>query len=557
LYSYSDVMTDTGKLPIYGILTIQLNALWISEINERLSDLKSMFRTSRIFRDELEICGDTFLTTESFGLFPSSSKKIGEEDRMLAWYNSVCQLLGLLESILTQLKVTPRYQSESNSSTSFLKAGTSTQFKGWLQNEIEEAGYDTDSCPQSSLCMEQFESTLSQYIQDFSLTTARLYGRDELTIVRKGPKHRTKEPYHYLNEALLEKIIPILLKVRPLLDKTDDSADFDSDFDSGKIGTVTLADIFQSHLVGSDWLKDHLGDIEIRLPYYLFNPTSAMTLPDWLPNIEGLYSLIIVIMMRYPTSLAKHVLGKFAEFGKKNSDNSNFIAEMRPVLEECTISTFCAETLNLSVSPSNLAVLDSIETMRKVFRELLQTYITKVLLPEKDWLGNDKFDRSQFLSRVNSMGIVAYNSKQYETGTIGSFLKYELYRLKTMCKKMQISSTPFLCYNFSHVIVDLLSVITTWFENRLINQFHQKLKDFLQVTDNMSQVDTNKIRQNILESLMITLRTNTNLFIDKEAHKVFRVYVSGNKKIRHIGNVIRKMVLEGQRGHQGAPQKLM
>ena len=544
--SLSCASTDE-KLPIYDILNVQLNALWVSEINERLSDLTAMFRTSRMFQTELEVRGDSLLT-----VFPTSSTKIGEESRMLAWYNSVCQLLGLLETILTQLRVTPRYQNESNSNPSLLKAGTSKLFKGWLQGEINKAEEDADSYPECSLCPEQFESTLSRFIQDFSVTTARLYGGKQAgrKTVRKGSKPRVKEPYHYLNETLLGRIIPILLKVRPLLDKNGDLYSALKEFSKdGDISTVTLADVFQNHLVDSDWLKDHLADIEIRLPYHGREsddvPSEPMTLPDWLPDLDSLYSLIIVIMMRYPASLAKHVLRKFGDFAKKNSDNSNFIAEMRPVLEECSISTFCAETLNLStVSPGHRAVLDSVETMRKVFRELLKTYITKVLMPEKDWLGNDKFDRSQFLSRINSMGIFSDNARQYEAGTIGSLLKHELNRLKTLCKRMQISSTPFLCYNFSNVVMDLLSAIITWFENRFVKQFHPKLNDFLQITNTDDLTDPTKISTNLfrrqlsfqdrhdmdlfrdekqkelLKYMMITLRTNKNLFIDEEAQKV-------------------------------------
>ena len=67
--------------------------------------------------------------------------------------------------------------------------------------------------------------------------------------------------------------------------------------------------------------------------------------PDWLPDLRGLYSFLLIIILRYPMSLARHVLQKFHDFAQGPSDHSNFITEIRPVLEECAVSMFCAEVL--------------------------------------------------------------------------------------------------------------------------------------------------------------------------------------------------------------------
>ena len=555
----SEYPDDGPKLAIYDILNIQLNALWVNQINEAIADLTATFPNSTAFRTEIHIMGDSEITQ----LIPGPSlPRSGEEFKMLAWYNSVVQLLGLLESILTQLRKVTRYQIESNDQQSLIVAGTSLLFKEWLRDEINAAEESADSNPECSLCPEPFDSILSEYIKEFSVTTARLFDSHDNTQIRrnsrKGSKNRiqrVKEPYHLLNQTMLRRIIPILLKVRPLLDKSlvrnndlyaalRERSNYD-----GPIVTVTLAEVFQNHLIDSDWLKDHLAEIEIRFAHNYIkldddDQPDPISLPDWLPDLGGLYSLMVVIMLRYPTSLAKHVLKKFKEFAKSPSDHSNFIAEMRPVLEECAISIFCAETLNLgSISSGQFSVLDSIETARKEFRLLLKTYINGVIIPRPEYLSSDHFDRSEFLQRINSLDILSEDARDFEAASIGSLLKHELNRLKALCKRMHISSTPFLCYNFSNVVKYLLDAISTWFDRRIIKDQHKLLDEFLNITttDDLAnpvsqvhllrrqlsfkdQYDMENYRderqKELLGKMMIGLRTNKSLFIDEEAQKV-------------------------------------
>ena len=142
---------------------------------------------------------------------------------------------------------------------------------------------------------------------------------------------------------------------------------------------------------------------------------------------------------------------------------------MRPVLEECAITVFCVEVLALQDNKSNDYIFDAIEDTRDHFRSLLKTYINGVIIPHQQFLISDQFDRSEFLHRINSLDILCE-----EASSIGSILKLELNRLKSLCKKMHISSKPFLCYNFSNVVKHLLDAIKYWFDKeRFINlRFH-------------------------------------------------------------------------------------
>ena len=77
--------------------------------------------------------------------------------------------------------------------------------------------------------------------------------------------------------------------------------------------TVNLGEIFQNQLLDSDWLKNKLSEIEVRFAPNIPKEDEGekVILPQWLPDLKGIYSLMVIIMLRYPTSLAKHVFRKF------------------------------------------------------------------------------------------------------------------------------------------------------------------------------------------------------------------------------------------------------
>ena len=54
---------------------------------------------------------------------------IQDESKMSAWYNAVTEILGTLEGILRQLKLTERYQIDNIAQDSKMAAGTSLMFK--------------------------------------------------------------------------------------------------------------------------------------------------------------------------------------------------------------------------------------------------------------------------------------------------------------------------------------------------------------------------------------------------------------------------------------------
>ena len=111
---------------------------------------------------------------------------------------------------------------------------------------------------------------------------------------------------------------------------------------------------------------------------------------------------------------------------------------------------------------------------------------------------------------------------------------------------MHISAKPFLCYNFSRVVCDLLEAISRWFDKRILDHQQTILDQFLLITTTedlgnpvvLGNIDVRYQRQlsfenreqmekyrddkqkELLGKMMIELRTNKGYFIDEEAQKV-------------------------------------
>ena len=70
-------------------------------------------------------------------------------------------------------------------------------------------------------------------------------------------------------------------------------------------------------------------------------------LPYYCPKLDILYEFILLVLLDIPLGLAHHVKDKFSRVHKQrghlDSDHTNFIAEIRPVLEEFKISLFVSK----------------------------------------------------------------------------------------------------------------------------------------------------------------------------------------------------------------------
>ena len=118
----SDYEFPEEDLIVYEIHRICLNALWVNQIFLKIGELLKNFPTSAHFVQLLKERNDKVMLKMFCGSEDSfcSDKSRSEETKMVVWYNHVSELLGLLESILTQLKLVPRYQIEVDSQQSSL-----------------------------------------------------------------------------------------------------------------------------------------------------------------------------------------------------------------------------------------------------------------------------------------------------------------------------------------------------------------------------------------------------------------------------------------------------
>ena len=179
---------------------------------------------------------------------------------------------------------------------------------------------------------------------------------------------------------------------------------------------------------------------------------------------------------------------------------------------------------------------------RKEFKSLLNIYISQVLIPKKEYLQSDKFDRSNYLMRLNKGSFLTI-----EASSIGSILKSEYSNLSQICSSSQmISKNSFLCFKFSDVVCDLLSSIIYWFEIKIVQKQNDHSDEFQKVTDRaldpqspvngtipmqrqtsgdtdlemLSERDCKQ--QKRLQKMLISLRSKKSSYIDEEAIRAFQ-----------------------------------
>ena len=148
---------------VYEILRISLNALWVNQILLKIDELLKNFPTSSHFVQLLKERNDKIMLQMFCGLDDSfCDKNRSEEVKMIVWFNHVSEMLGVLEGILTQLKLVPRYQIEVESQPSSL-IGT---FENILKN-YRGTGYKT--LPETNFVFfcNFFQSNLSRYFIKF------------------------------------------------------------------------------------------------------------------------------------------------------------------------------------------------------------------------------------------------------------------------------------------------------------------------------------------------------------------------------------------------------
>ena len=117
----SDFEFPEEDLMVYEILRISLNALWVNQILLKIDELLKNFPTSSHFVQLLKERNDKIMLQMFCGLDDSfCDKNRSEEVKMIVWFNHVSEMLGVLEGILTQLKLVPRYQIEVESQPSSL-----------------------------------------------------------------------------------------------------------------------------------------------------------------------------------------------------------------------------------------------------------------------------------------------------------------------------------------------------------------------------------------------------------------------------------------------------
>lgn len=345
-------------------------------------------------------------------------------------------------------------------------------------------------------------------------------------------------PYIFLNRYTLTHILPTILKVHRLL--TSDPIYSDQKDDNQLKRNV--ASLFGGKIGENEWLKRNLSMMTVKLPPLL--DEEIVKLPEYCPKLDILYEFILSVLLDIPLGLAHHVKDKFSRVHKQrghlDSDHTNFIAEIRPVLEEFKISLFCVEKLNLP-SPSSLISKVMVDA-RKEFKSLLNIYISQVLIPKKEYLQSDKFDRSNYLMRLNKGSFLTI-----EASSIGSILKSEYSNLSQICSSSQmISKNSFLCFKFSDVVCDLLSSIIYWFEIKIVQKQNDHSDEFQKVTDRamdpqspvngtismqrqtsgdtdlemLSERDCKQ--QKRLQKMLISLRSKKSSYIDEEAIRAFQ-----------------------------------
>ena len=353
---------------IYEILNTQLNALWIEETFESLGELKTLFPHEKCFIEEVNDPRNETTQIKSF---------LKEEAKALSWMNIACGFMTIFERHVSKVieSFQPTNLTEHESQHYDISGGTTQNFKFWLKEQINKT--EKDSNPESPFCQRVFVESLQSHISKLTkLSTTTLMMMANSNNSNPRSKSRVQEPYRIINHSILEKLISFLLKVRPYLEGKDelhtDLEKLVSTNNSSNVIHVTLADVFERNIaveMNSTWLESSLRNIRIRYVHSEFHP-DAYPLPEWLPNLTGLYTFLLVTLARFPMTLCKHVLEKFESISSCTADHSNFIAEFHPVFDQCAVTIFCIETLALTEhsSTSNL-LFNTIYELKSNFKK--------------------------------------------------------------------------------------------------------------------------------------------------------------------------------------------
>ena len=202
-------------------------------------------------------------------------------------------------------------------------------------------------------------------------------------------------------------------------------------------------------------------------------------MPDYCPKLDTLYDLILSVLLRVPIGIAEHVQQKCQKRFKRGEDQTNFIAELRPVLEELKLSVR-VETLDLKRLVENYS---GIWVQAREFTQLLHIYISSVLIPDKDHLKKSSFDRVKYLQRLNR-----FNFLSAECSSIGSILKCEYKNFRAICSSSKFSNPAFLSFLFAERLLHLLGATGAWFESQITSHQNSSSRFMKSQKLKMSQI---------------------------------------------------------------------
>ncbi|CAG5111395.1 Oidioi.mRNA.OKI2018_I69.chr2.g5709.t3.cds [Oikopleura dioica] len=549
---FSSYMSEPACIPrhdmfIYEILNTQLNALWIEETFESLGELKTLFPHEKCFLEEVHDPRNDTTQLKSF---------LKEEAKALSWMNIATGFMTIFERHVSKVidSFQPTNLTELESQQYDISGGTTENFKYWLKEQINKS--EKEANPESPFCQRVFVESLQNHISrltKLSTTTLMMMASSNNSSSRsRSGKSRVQEPYRIINHSILEKLISFLLKVRPYLEGQDElHTDLEKLVSSKNnkngipnVMDLTLADVFERNIsveMNSTWLESSLRNIRIRYVHNEFNP-DAYPLPEWLPNLNGLYTFLLVTLARFPMTLCKHVLEKFESISSCTADHSNFIAEFHPVFDQCAVTIFCIETLALTEHSSTSDLLfNTIYELKSNFKKALKCYYDKVVIPPKVHLLSKDFDLHNILQRMNNISLFESDAE-----SLGHVLKFEMKRFKDLSRRMHISTKPRIMDLFQDKAVVLMDVLQEWCNERIIKTQLKHLDDFLNITNekdlrkpqitlpngiSFDRVPSepedqenfrDRVQKEILQQMLHNLRVGKNTFVDNEARGVFQ-----------------------------------
>ena len=541
--------------PLGQIYQIQVHSLWIEQIIESLLEFRTHFPSTKD--------ANLILAQEKNYDDSKLKSRLAEEDKFTAWYNNANLLLDLLEYIISRLElknetgepvIKPVSVGElkldelgfENRNQGLVEAGTSHHFKNVIRNDMR-------NMQEHNKTIMFDEAFIAEHLKNY-ITTAVMANPGQ-TYPLTAPNQRItrtdrRGPYNALNRQILSKFLPTLLKVNHNLAARGESVSDEQSQESLREirqknrgiqakSVRSLSSILAPKIGDNEWLKRNLDGIVVK--YTIVTDTERiLEMPSYCPKLDLLYELILSVLLRIPLGLKDHVIAKLDLVKESHPDDyTNFISEIRPVLEEFKLSLFCVECLDIH-SKISQTITKTLNKTRLEFKRLLHLYVTEVVTPSKSYLMSSNFDRSSYLQRLNKGSFMPS-----EACSIASVLKHEFNNLSLICSSSKMVRNNLLSILFSGVLTNLLTSIVFWFEQHIVLSQNAHSDTFRVVTtgrdlsnpftpplsytrqsSNLSDLERESFRDDqqkkLLQKMVLDLRTKKSAYIDEEATRAFQ-----------------------------------